>query len=213
MVVMASDGLSPHSPSLRLSLPAPQPSTRNHAQNTSYMYSNRRCLNVASTVRVTYTHKKTDGLLGRAAVCVRMFFLFLCVHVCVRVFVRVFVCVCVCVCLCVCERESVCVCVFIYTHTHTHTPNQIHRACQCQVSIFWTGCQQVKAHGSAVCLHNLLTERNCLCKSWWLWKECLAQHTTPITTTNKFLFWFDVYNKITWSSKIKETTTVRIHRG
>jgi len=30
---MASDGLSPHSPSLRLGLPAPQPSRRHHAQS------------------------------------------------------------------------------------------------------------------------------------------------------------------------------------
>jgi len=33
MVVMASDGPSPHSPSLRLGLPAPQPSRRHHAQS------------------------------------------------------------------------------------------------------------------------------------------------------------------------------------
>jgi len=33
MVVMASDGTSPHSPSLRLGLPAPQPSRRHHAQS------------------------------------------------------------------------------------------------------------------------------------------------------------------------------------
>ena len=33
MVVMASDGPSPHSPSLRLGLPAPQPSRRLHAQS------------------------------------------------------------------------------------------------------------------------------------------------------------------------------------
>jgi len=33
MAVMASDGLSPHSPSLRLSLPNPKPSTRQHAQS------------------------------------------------------------------------------------------------------------------------------------------------------------------------------------
>jgi len=33
MVVMASDGPSPHSPSLRLSLPAPQPSKHHHAQS------------------------------------------------------------------------------------------------------------------------------------------------------------------------------------
>ena len=33
MVVMASDGPSPHSPSLRQGLPAPQPSRRHHAQS------------------------------------------------------------------------------------------------------------------------------------------------------------------------------------
>ena len=33
MVVIASDGPSPHSPSLRLGLPAPQPSRRHHAQS------------------------------------------------------------------------------------------------------------------------------------------------------------------------------------
>jgi len=33
MVEMASDGPSPHSPSLRLGLPAPQPSSRHHAQS------------------------------------------------------------------------------------------------------------------------------------------------------------------------------------
>jgi len=33
MAVMASDGPSPHSPSLRLGLPAPQPSRRHHAQS------------------------------------------------------------------------------------------------------------------------------------------------------------------------------------
>ena len=33
MVVMASDGPSPHSPSLRLFFPAPQPSRRHHAQS------------------------------------------------------------------------------------------------------------------------------------------------------------------------------------
>jgi len=33
MVVMASDGPSPHSPSVRLGLPAPQPSRRHHAQS------------------------------------------------------------------------------------------------------------------------------------------------------------------------------------
>jgi len=33
MVVMASDGPSPHFPSLRLGLPAPQPSRRHHAQS------------------------------------------------------------------------------------------------------------------------------------------------------------------------------------
>ena len=33
MVVMASDGPSPHSPSLRFGLPAPQPSRRHHAQS------------------------------------------------------------------------------------------------------------------------------------------------------------------------------------
>jgi len=33
MVVMASDGPSPHSPSLRLGLPAPQPSRHHHAQS------------------------------------------------------------------------------------------------------------------------------------------------------------------------------------
>jgi len=33
MVVMASDGISPHSPYLRLGLPAPQPSRRHHAQS------------------------------------------------------------------------------------------------------------------------------------------------------------------------------------
>ena len=33
MVVMASDGPSPHSPSLRLGLAAPQPSRRHHAQS------------------------------------------------------------------------------------------------------------------------------------------------------------------------------------
>ena len=33
MAVMASDGLSPHSPSLRLGLPTPQPSRRHHAQS------------------------------------------------------------------------------------------------------------------------------------------------------------------------------------
>jgi len=33
MVVMASDGPSPHSPSLRLGLPPPQPSRRYHAQS------------------------------------------------------------------------------------------------------------------------------------------------------------------------------------
>jgi len=33
MVEMASDGPSPHSPSLRLGLPAPQPSRRHHAQS------------------------------------------------------------------------------------------------------------------------------------------------------------------------------------
>jgi len=33
MVVMASDGPSPHPPSLRLGLPAPQPSRRHHAQS------------------------------------------------------------------------------------------------------------------------------------------------------------------------------------
>ena len=33
MAVMASDGSSPHSPSLRLGLPAPQPSRRHHAQS------------------------------------------------------------------------------------------------------------------------------------------------------------------------------------
>jgi len=33
MVVMASDGPSPHSPSLRLGLPGPQPSRRHHAQS------------------------------------------------------------------------------------------------------------------------------------------------------------------------------------
>ena len=33
MLVMASDGPSPHPPSLRLGLPAPQPSRRHHAQS------------------------------------------------------------------------------------------------------------------------------------------------------------------------------------
>jgi len=33
MVVMASDGPSPHSPSLRLGVPTPQPSRRHHAQS------------------------------------------------------------------------------------------------------------------------------------------------------------------------------------
>jgi len=33
MAVMASNGPSPHSPSLRLGLPAPQPSRRHHAQS------------------------------------------------------------------------------------------------------------------------------------------------------------------------------------
>jgi len=33
MAVMASDGPSLHSPSLRLGFPAPQPSRRNHAQS------------------------------------------------------------------------------------------------------------------------------------------------------------------------------------
>jgi len=33
MVVMASDGPSPHSPSLRFGLPAPQPSRHHHAQS------------------------------------------------------------------------------------------------------------------------------------------------------------------------------------
>jgi len=33
MAVMASDGPSPHSSSLRLGLPAPSPSRRNHAQS------------------------------------------------------------------------------------------------------------------------------------------------------------------------------------
>jgi len=33
MAEMASDGPSPHSPSLRLGLPAPQPSRRHHAQS------------------------------------------------------------------------------------------------------------------------------------------------------------------------------------
>jgi len=33
MVLMASDGPSPHSPSLRLGLPTPQPSRRHHAQS------------------------------------------------------------------------------------------------------------------------------------------------------------------------------------
>ena len=33
MVVMASDGPSPHSPSLHLGLPAPKPSRRHHAQS------------------------------------------------------------------------------------------------------------------------------------------------------------------------------------
>jgi len=33
MVVMASNGSSPHSPSLRLGLPAPQPLRRYHAQS------------------------------------------------------------------------------------------------------------------------------------------------------------------------------------
>jgi len=33
MAVMASDGPSPHSPSLRLGLPAPHPSRRHHAQS------------------------------------------------------------------------------------------------------------------------------------------------------------------------------------
>jgi len=33
MAVMASDGPSPHSPSLRLHLPTPQPSRRHHAQS------------------------------------------------------------------------------------------------------------------------------------------------------------------------------------
>jgi len=33
MAVMASDGPSPHSPSLRLGLPAPQPSRRHHAKS------------------------------------------------------------------------------------------------------------------------------------------------------------------------------------
>jgi len=33
MAVVASDGPSPHSPSLRLGLPAPQPSRRRHAES------------------------------------------------------------------------------------------------------------------------------------------------------------------------------------
>jgi len=33
MVVMASDGPSPHSPSLRFGLPTPKPSRRHHAQS------------------------------------------------------------------------------------------------------------------------------------------------------------------------------------
>ena len=33
MVVMTNDGTSPHPPSLRLGLPAPQPSRRHHAQS------------------------------------------------------------------------------------------------------------------------------------------------------------------------------------
>ena len=33
MVVMANDGPSPHSPSLRLGIPAPQPSRQHHAQS------------------------------------------------------------------------------------------------------------------------------------------------------------------------------------
>jgi len=33
MAVMAIDGSSPHSPSLRLGLPAPKPSRRHHAQS------------------------------------------------------------------------------------------------------------------------------------------------------------------------------------
>ena len=33
MTMMATDGPSPHSPSLRLNLPAPEPSRRHHAQS------------------------------------------------------------------------------------------------------------------------------------------------------------------------------------
>jgi len=46
-----------------------------------------------------------------------------------------------------------------------------HGAYPFQVSILWTERWQVKAHGGAFCLQNLLIGSKCLCKSWLLWKE------------------------------------------
>jgi len=80
------------------------------------------------------------------------------------------------------------------------------------ISELYTGRRQVKAHGSAVCLPNWLTWAKCLSKSW-----CRALKRMPHTTRDAHhhtvLFWVDIYNWITWSSKMKDTMIVRTRRG
>ena len=61
------------------------------------------------------------------------------------------------------------------SNTHCgHECDDRHRACPCQVSIFFTERNQVNASGIAVYMLNSLIRSKYLWKRWLLWKECLT---------------------------------------